>query len=81
LICVKCEFDSNVIDESDWQHEKQLDPRISIWLARAISDDSEKFRINLWWTTSIRRPFSITKISFPDSIVIDDNVTPRNAEL
>jgi hypothetical protein len=24
--------------------------------------------------------FSITKISFPDSIVIDDNVTPKNAE-
>jgi hypothetical protein len=34
----------------------------------------------LWWTTSIRKPFSITKISLPDSIEIDDNVTPINAE-
>jgi hypothetical protein len=28
----------------------------------------------------IRKLFSITKISFPDSIEIDDNVTPINAE-
>jgi hypothetical protein len=28
-ICVKCEFDSNVIDESDLQSEKQNEPRIS----------------------------------------------------
>jgi hypothetical protein len=26
----KCEFDSNVSDESDKQYEKQSDPRISI---------------------------------------------------
>jgi hypothetical protein len=29
-IRVKCEFDSNVIDESELQYEKQDDPRISI---------------------------------------------------
>jgi hypothetical protein len=34
----------------------------------------------LWWRTSIRKSFSITKISFPDSIEIDNWVTPRNAE-
>jgi hypothetical protein len=28
-IRTKCEFDSNVIDESDSQHEKHFDPRIS----------------------------------------------------
>jgi hypothetical protein len=40
----------------------------------------EKFRINLWWRTSIRKLFSITKISFPDSIEIDDKVTLINEE-
>jgi hypothetical protein len=34
----------------------------------------------LWCRISIRKEFSILKISFPDSIVIDDNVTSRNAE-
>jgi hypothetical protein len=28
-IHVKCQFDSNVIDKSDLQHEKRCDPRIS----------------------------------------------------
>jgi hypothetical protein len=28
-IGAKCEFDSNVIDESNPHHEKQFDPRIS----------------------------------------------------
>jgi hypothetical protein len=28
-IRIKCEFDSNVIDESDSQPEKHFDPRIS----------------------------------------------------
>jgi hypothetical protein len=45
-IRVKDEFDSNVIDESDSQHEKHFDPRISIFLPISIPDDSEKFRIN-----------------------------------
>jgi hypothetical protein len=31
-IRVKCEFDSNVIDESDSQYEKHFDPRISTFL-------------------------------------------------
>jgi hypothetical protein len=31
-IRVKCESDSNVIDESDLQYEKHLDPRISTFL-------------------------------------------------
>jgi hypothetical protein len=76
-----CEFDSNVIDECDLQNEKQLDPRISIFSPISISDDFEKLRINFCWRTSIKKLFSTTKISFPDSIEIDDNVTPRNAEL
>jgi hypothetical protein len=80
-IRVKCEFDSNVIDESDLQFEKQYDPRISIFIPISIVGDLEKFRINLWWKTSIRKSFSITKISFPDSIEIDNGVTPTNAEL
>jgi hypothetical protein len=46
-IRVKCEFDSNVIDESDLQNEKHFDPTISISLPTSITDDSEKFRINL----------------------------------
>jgi hypothetical protein len=36
-----------VIDESDLQIEKQLDPRISIFRAISIPDDFEKYRINL----------------------------------
>jgi hypothetical protein len=46
-IRVKCEFDSNVIDENDLQCEKQNDARISIFLPISIDDDFEKFRINL----------------------------------
>jgi hypothetical protein len=40
-IRVKCEFDSNVIDESDLHFEKQFDPRISTLLGITIdlSDD------------------------------------------
>jgi hypothetical protein len=34
----------------------------------------------LWCETSIRMSFSITKISFPDSIEIDDRITSINAE-
>jgi hypothetical protein len=69
-----------VIDESDSQYEKHPDPIISILLPISITDDAEKVRINLWWKTSIRKSFSITKISFPDSIEIDDKVISRNAE-
>jgi hypothetical protein len=46
-IRVNCEFDSNVIDESDLQSEKQNDPTISISFAISIFRDFEKFRINL----------------------------------
>jgi hypothetical protein len=35
-IRVKCEFDSNLIDESDLQDEKHCDPRISILLGIKI---------------------------------------------
>jgi predicted GTPase len=35
-IRAKCEFDSNVIDESDLQYEKQFDPRISTFLGIKI---------------------------------------------
>jgi hypothetical protein len=53
---------------------------MSILLGILIFDDVEKLRINLWLTTSIRKPFRITKILLLDSIAIDDKVTPRNAE-
>jgi hypothetical protein len=33
---VNCELDSNVIDESDLQDEKQFDPRISTFLGIKI---------------------------------------------
>jgi hypothetical protein len=46
-IRVKCEFDSNVIDESDLHREKQFDPRIPTFRPISIYDDSEKSRINL----------------------------------
>jgi hypothetical protein len=36
-----------VIDESDLQYEKQLDPKISIFLPISIDDDPKTFRINL----------------------------------
>jgi hypothetical protein len=35
-IRVKCEFDSNVIDQSDLQFEKHLDSRISTFLGITI---------------------------------------------
>jgi hypothetical protein len=35
-IRINCEFDSNVIDESDLQDEKQFDPRISTFLGIKI---------------------------------------------
>jgi hypothetical protein len=69
-----------VIDESELQCEKHFDPRISIFRGSSIFDSSKRSRINLCCTTSIRRPFSRTKISFPDSIEIDDRVTSINAE-
>jgi hypothetical protein len=69
-----------VINESGSQYEKQNDPRISIFLSISIIIDLEKFRINLWSRTSIRKSFSRTKISFPDAIEIDDRITPINAE-
>jgi hypothetical protein len=34
----------------------------------------------LWWRTSIRKSFSIAKISFPDSIEIDDRRIRKNTE-
>jgi hypothetical protein len=40
---VKCEFDSNVIDESDSQNEKQFFPNISMFLPISIADNAEKF--------------------------------------
>jgi hypothetical protein len=60
-IRVKCEFDSNVIDESDPQSEKHFDPRISIFLPISIADDFEKFRINL--TTHVGVPMPMTGFS------------------
>jgi hypothetical protein len=42
-IRIKCEFASNVIDESDSQCEKHLDPRVSVFLGIKIdpSDENE----------------------------------------
>jgi hypothetical protein len=37
----KCEFDSNEIDESDSQYEKQFDPRISTFLGIKIDSSDE----------------------------------------
>jgi hypothetical protein len=37
-----------VMDESDWQDEKQFDPTISIFRPISITADFEKFRINFW---------------------------------
>jgi hypothetical protein len=79
-IRVNRESGSNAIDESELQLEKQYDPMISIFLPTSIFDDCEKFRISLWGKISIRMPFSITKLSFPDSIEIDNGVTRTNAE-
>jgi hypothetical protein len=47
LIRVKCQFDSNLVDESDSQNEKLFDPTISIFRPMSIDDDFQKFRINL----------------------------------
>jgi hypothetical protein len=69
-----------VIDESDLQSEKHFDPRISTLFGISIVDAFWKFWINLWSRISRRNPFSTTKISFPDSIEVDDKVTPTNAE-
>jgi hypothetical protein len=69
-----------VIDESELQYEKQDDPRISIWLGISTFDDFERLWLNLWWTTSRRKSFSITKISFLDSIEIDDKVRTLKSE-
>jgi hypothetical protein len=38
-IRVKCEFDSNVIDESELQLEKHFDPRISTFIPISIADE------------------------------------------
>jgi hypothetical protein len=46
-IRVKCEFGSNVIDESDVQSLKHFEPRVSTLLGISISEDFEKCRINL----------------------------------
>jgi hypothetical protein len=69
-----------MIDESDSQREKYFDSRISTCLGISISDDSEKFRINLRSKTLIRNPLSRTKMSFSDSIEIDHRITSINAE-
>jgi hypothetical protein len=46
-IRVKCEFDSNVIDESEVQFEKQCEPTISISAPIPTFDDCEKLWISL----------------------------------
>jgi hypothetical protein len=46
-IQVKCEFDSNVIDESDSHLEKEFDLRSSIWFEISTSDDFKILQINL----------------------------------
>jgi hypothetical protein len=79
-IRVNRELDSNEIDENDLHREKQEQPRMLISHRIWTVDDLEKLQINLWWTISIKRSFSITNISFPLSIVIDDKFTQRKAE-
>jgi hypothetical protein len=46
-IRVKCEPDSNAIDESALQNEKEFDPTISIFIPISMTDDVQQFRINL----------------------------------
>jgi hypothetical protein len=41
-IRVKCESDTNLIDKSDLQDEKHLDPRIVILLGISTSDDCKR---------------------------------------
>jgi hypothetical protein len=40
-MCVKCEFDSNVINKSDLHHEKHFDPRISTLFGIKIDSSDE----------------------------------------
>jgi hypothetical protein len=44
---INCVSDSNAMDESLLQHEKQFQPRMSTLLGIVTSDDSQKLRINL----------------------------------
>jgi hypothetical protein len=46
-IRVNREFDSNEIDESELQKEKQFEPTILISFPISICDESEKLRINM----------------------------------
>jgi hypothetical protein len=50
-IRVKCESDSNVIDESDLQHEKHSDPRISTFrvINNDLSDDDKNTFDSIMW--------------------------------
>jgi hypothetical protein len=58
-IRVKCEFDSNVMDEIDSQYEKQFDPRISTLRGITIdrSDECENashsIRVNLEFDSNV----------------------------
>jgi hypothetical protein len=80
-IRINCEFNSNTIDESDVHLQKHEQPRISIFLRISTVDELKKLPINLRQTISIKRSFSTINLMCPISIVIDDNFTPRNAEI
>jgi hypothetical protein len=54
-IRVKCEFDSNVIDESDLQFKKHFDPRISTLLG--IKIDSSDENANALDSIRVKREF------------------------
>jgi hypothetical protein len=63
-----------VIDESEEQFRKQDEPRISISARMWTLDEFEKLRINLRWILSIRKSRSMTNVSLPISIEIEDNM-------
>jgi hypothetical protein len=79
-IRINCEFDSNEIDESDWQSEKQEKERVLTLHGITIFETVEKWRINLWSTISSSKSSTETNLSFPHSIKIPASSTPINEE-
>jgi hypothetical protein len=64
-IRVKCEFDSNEIDDSDSQNEKHFDPRISKFLGIKI-DSSDEYE-NVSDSIRVKCEFDSNEIDESDS--------------
>jgi hypothetical protein len=69
-----------VIDEGDSHDEKHDEPKISRERGIVRIKEREKLRINLCDTISIKSSFTISKIVFPASIVIEVIVVLANAD-